>query len=398
MNRDIATITKLADACQCGNLHNTIPVEEIVVGKNALEQAVSFLQNKGFQHTVLIADQRTYKAAGEKLANLLTQSMVFFTVCIIEPDENGEVIADEAAIVQALLGIPRDADVLLAVGSGTLHDIVRFCSDKMSKPFVSIPTAPSVDGFTSMGAPLIVGGMKETFQATAPISVFADLDILMNAPTAMISAGFGDMAAKFTSLADWKFGSLMADEIYCPIVAKLTKEALESCVAHQENIAIQNEEGITVLMEALILSGLAMLILGQSHPASGGEHHLSHYWEMELLKEKRPQILHGAKVFVSTTLISQLYKEEVHSLLLDPSEINNRWVRKKVEDNKLKIIAILDEIPDSEQIRNMIEKTGGASTTEELGLDDELVMNSMMEAHTLRDRFTMLKLLNGIGD
>ena len=154
------------------------------------------------------------------------------------------------------------------------------------------------------------------------------------------------MVAKFTSLADWKFSSLMGGELYCPVVAKLTKEALEACLTHHRSIAVRNEEGVTVLIEALILSGLAMLIFGHSHPASGGEHYFFHYWEMEFLIEKRPQILHGAKVGVSTALISQLYKEEVHALLLDSTEIKNNKVRKLLEDNKTKILGILNEIPD----------------------------------------------------
>ena len=99
MNINIGNITKLADACQCGNYHNPIPIEEVVVGQGALNQAVSYLQTKNFQHAVLFADKHTFQAAGEKLADLSTQSMVHFTVCIIDPDENGDVTADEKAIV-----------------------------------------------------------------------------------------------------------------------------------------------------------------------------------------------------------------------------------------------------------------------------------------------------------
>ena len=72
------------------------------------------------------------------------------------------------------------------MGAGTLHDIVRFCSDKTTKPFISIPTAPSVDGFTSMGAPLIVRGVKKTFQTAAPIGVFADIDVLKVAQSRVV--------------------------------------------------------------------------------------------------------------------------------------------------------------------------------------------------------------------
>src|SRR5690606_41679685 len=106
-------------------------------------------------------------------------------------------------------------------GSGTIQDITRFCSGKIGKPFISIPTAPSVDRFTSLGAPIIVRGFNETAQTVAPIALFADINILRKAPTEMIAAGFEDMIAKFTSLADWKFVVLLNNEPYCPLVESL---------------------------------------------------------------------------------------------------------------------------------------------------------------------------------
>ncbi len=122
----------------------------------------------------------------------------------------GDVIADEEALIEAMLGIPQNADSIIAVGAGTIHDIARFASYKMAKPFISIPTAPSVDGFNSMGAPVVIKGVKTTYQMHSPIAVFADINVLQKAPKEMIAAGFGDMIGKYTSLADWKFSHLIA--------------------------------------------------------------------------------------------------------------------------------------------------------------------------------------------
>ncbi|MBS4208270.1 sn-glycerol-1-phosphate dehydrogenase [Bacillus sp. FJAT-50079] len=394
MNDRLEEMNRLANQCNCGNKHNLIQIEEIVIAKDALDQLVTFLQKKAFQHVVLVVDEQTYKAAGEKLSNLLHTAGFQHTVCKVDPDENGDVMADEKVIVQALLGTPREADVLLAVGAGTLHDVTRICSEKTKTPFISIPTAPSVDGFTSLGAPLIVRGFKQTFQTQAPLAVFADIEILMNAPANMIAAGFGDMMAKFTSLADWKFGEMMADEPYCPLVESLTKEALETCITNRDHIARKNEAGVTALIDALIVSGLAMLIFGQSHPASGGEHHLSHYWEMEFLRERRPQILHGAKVGVATSLLARLYKEEMQTILLDRSQVKDPFLRKRIKDHQHEIQAIINNIPETAYFEKVMEKVGGKSSTFELGIHDSLVTDSMLEAHKLRERFTMLHFLN----
>ncbi len=106
------------------------------------------------------------------------------------------------------------------------------------------------------------------------------------------------MLAKYTSLFDWEFESIVTNEEYLEKSAELTRSALEECVKHVHSIAKGEEEGLYVLTSALITSGLAMLLYGKSHPASGAEHHLSHYWEMEFLKKGKRQLLHGAKVGV----------------------------------------------------------------------------------------------------
>jgi glycerol-1-phosphate dehydrogenase [NAD(P)+] len=220
--------------CDCCNDHNEIPLEKIFIENGALEELIADLHNKRFTHPILIADQNTFRAAENFLSQLLAGANIHFSISLIQLDENNDVVADEKTLVQALLDINRETDVIIAVGSGTLHDIARFCSAKTGIPFISVPTAPSVDGFTSMGAPLIVRGIKTTFQMTAPIAVFADLAVLNAAPPKMIAAGFGDMLAKYTSLVDWTFSHLVKGEPYCPLVYSMTREALDSCVENIE--------------------------------------------------------------------------------------------------------------------------------------------------------------------
>ncbi len=403
MNDVLTQITSLAESCQCGNHHNEISIEKIVIDDGALKQSVSYIKTKKFKKVALIADEHTYQAAGEHFVDFLKDEDIPYSVSLIQADENNDVAADEAAIVQVLIEAATEADVFVAIGSGTIHDIVRFSSYKLGKPFISIPTAPSVDGFASMGAPLVIRGVKKTYQTAAPLAIFADLAVLENAPKKMIAAGFGDMMAKHTSLLDWKFGHLVANEPYCPLVAQVTLDSLESCVKKAELIAKGDKEGIRILMKALIHSGLAMLIFGQSHPASGGEHHLSHYWEMEFLRQKRPQVLHGAKVGASTPLLADIYIQEFLSLLSDSVKLEqlgdseySRQILNKITENKQEIVAAFQALPEPLQLRNLIKLVGGQSLPEQLGIDNELIKASLNEAHHLRDRFTVLKFLNEI--
>ncbi|PFN97300.1 sn-glycerol-1-phosphate dehydrogenase [Bacillus sp. AFS076308] len=403
MEKIITEIMSLANSCDCGNHHNQIPIETILVGNNVLGEAAAYLEKKAFKKAVIIADEQTFRAAGEELSKHLSTTKVVYSTCLLQPDENNNVVADEKSLVQAKLETSQDTEVILAVGSGTIHDIARFTSTKMKIPFISIPTAPSVDGFTSMGAPIIVRGMKKTFQMMAPIAVFADLGILRDAPKKMIAAGFGDMLAKYTSLADWKFGHLTYGEPYCPLVANITREALQLCVEKADKIAAADEEGIRILIEALIQSGLAMLLFGQSHPASGGEHHLSHYWEMEFLRQNRPQVLHGAKVGVAVALLADVYEREFIPAIsvlrkLDDTikTVEDYCIVRNIKENIEEIKAVYAAIPKASQLRELIEKVGGEILPSQLGIDGDLIMRSLTEAHHLRNRFTALKFLNEV--
>ncbi|MDQ0256777.1 glycerol-1-phosphate dehydrogenase [NAD(P)+] [Evansella vedderi] len=397
MDNSLLEISKQAERCQCGNQHHELSIEKIVINNRALEDAVLFLEKKSLKNIVLVADTNTYEVAGNKLYKLLSEKGIHVEVCFIEPDRLNDVVANEESIVQLLLAVPPKTDVLLSVGAGTLHDITRVVSYKMGLPFISIPTAPSVDGFNSMGAPLVIKGIKKTYQTQAPIAVFADINILEDAPQKMIAAGFGDMLGKSTSLADWKFSSLIGGEPFCPLVYQITKEALQSCINNRSQIALGSEEGIKVLMESLINSGLAMLIMGQSHPASGAEHHISHYWEMDFMRNKQPQVLHGAKVSISCYLIADLYKNKVkdaiNTLSLGNEHTDSEKVTKVIEQKEA-ILEIINSIPNSTELKEMVQELGGETEPEELGITDNLLQRSFQEAHLIRDRFTLLKFYN----
>jgi glycerol-1-phosphate dehydrogenase [NAD(P)+] len=389
MQARLQDIAQRVQACSCGNKHYDNSIETIEIGTGMLKQAAIYMAKKAWNRVVMIADSHTYLAAGGSLEHELKQHNINCNIVILKPDENGDVLANEVAIVQAIL----------AVGSGTIHDITRFVSYKMDKPFVSIPTAASVDGFNSMGAPLIIRGFKTTYQLHCPVALFADMDVLRQAPAEMRAAGFGDMIGKYTSLLDWTFSHLMAGEPYCPVSAEMTREALESCVQHVEDIATGNDEGIRILIEALIISGLAMLIFGHSHPASGGEHHISHSWEMIFLKEGRKQILHGAKVGVAAPIIAERYKKELVAYLNDDGQVQPEGADKgqmeKLKSHKDELLEAVLSLPEPSRFKQLLARVGGPTEPQVLGLEEACVAQSLREAHLIRiNRYTILRFLN----
>jgi len=394
---DQSAFTDEIRKCTCGNAHVEPRIETIEIHDEAIGNAAKYLKTKDFRHPVMVVDANTVAAAGKRLAQLLTENHMSCTVVSLSPNENGDVLADEKAIVQVLLESPKDADVFLAVGAGTIHDITRFVSFKLGVPFVAVPTAPSVDGFNSMGSPLIIKGIKTTYQLQSPIAVFADLAVLKEAPLAMRAAGFGDMLAKFTSLLDWRFSHIMKDEPFCPLSYQITEHALQQCITHMDAIATGTKAGIYKLMESLIVSGLSMLLTGNSNSASGGEHHVSHVWEMAAIKDNKKQQLHGAKVGVTSILIAQRYKSEFREFLVKgvSEDIGGQDDFKlRLKPHVASLLAQLDQIPDQEGYRSMLKIVGGVLTPEELNVSEALLESSLKEAHRVRARYTILRFLN----
>jgi glycerol-1-phosphate dehydrogenase [NAD(P)+] len=415
----------------------------IIVESGAISQVAAFMLDKSYQRVVVVADANTYEAAGKTLIASLTDQGIFTHLTIIKPNAQGDVIADEVALIQLIMDIQQyAAEIVVAAGSGTLHDIARYSAYTAGISFVSVPTAPSVDGFNSKGAPIIIRGEKKTIAAISPDAIFADLDILMGAPAPMVASGFGDMLGKYTSLFDWKFGSLVAGEPYSLLVAQITSDALKRCIDHQDSIAKRDKEGIRTLIEALIESGIAMMIFGQSHSASGSEHHLSHYWEMEYIRIGKRQLLHGAKVGVACAEISSLYHRLADSgFMLEQgvaaaevtfgenvtvggatgeqamvekaagekatverataketaAEVASKalQLQTNIESNWADIQREIRLIPNEQTIRELLQKVGGPITPAQLGVSEELLRRSLREAHNVRpNRYTMLRAYN----
>jgi len=363
----------------------SIEINPLLVEAGAVQAVAPYLKEQRYSRVIVAADAITYDIAGKKLEEETAALGISVHVTLIKPDRQGDVIADEASIVQLLLDIQQyRAEVVIAAGSGTIHDISRYAAYTAGIPFISVPTAPSVDGFNSKGAPIIIRGEKKTIAAIGPDAIFADLEILANAPAAMVAAGFGDMLGKYTSLLDWSFGASEGGEPYSEVVAEITRIALNKCVEHAPQIASRDQEGVRILIEALIESGLAMLLFGQSHSASGAEHHLSHFWEMEYIRLGKRQLLHGAKVGVACAEISKLY----HRLAAEESGL-------AFTANPNKVREAIAALPDEKTIRGWLKQVGGPSTTEELGVDAELLKRSLQEAHLVRlNRYTLLRAYN----
>jgi glycerol-1-phosphate dehydrogenase [NAD(P)+] len=271
-----------------------------------VEEFLRYCSRRGWREFLLVADQNTYRALGEEVDQALREQGCDVVTVVLTGDE---VLANEHYLVRVLLSYDRKDRIFVAVGSGTITDITRFVSHRTGREFVSLPTAPSVDGFTSIGAPLVVGGLKQTIVCQPPAAVFADLPTLTAAPPRLVAAGFGDLAGKYLSIADWKLGHLLWDETIDEGIAERMLGAAQGCARRVADIAGGSPEGIRLLMDGLIEAGFGMLEFGNTSPAGGAEHHIAHLWEMMMLSDHRTAALHGAKVGVASIIAARWYAQ-----------------------------------------------------------------------------------------
>jgi glycerol-1-phosphate dehydrogenase [NAD(P)+] len=406
----------------------------IYAGRGAVERLLAYLEERNLRRVTLVADANTYAALGDRVeATLRSAGIDVLTLLLAGP----EIIVDESQLIDVMLRNDARDRTFLAVGSGTVTDIVRFVTLQTGGVFISLPTAPSVDGYTSPITPMVVKRLKITAPGHLPQAIFADLDVLRAAPPPMIAAGVGDVIAKWTSTADWKLGRLLWGDVYDAAIAGRFAGALQQVVDAADEIAVASEAGIRALMEGLVECGLCMADFGTSFPASGSEHLLSHFWESRLLAERRPALLHGAKVGVGTVLAARYWQQvrglsradatqrlaacrfpdreeetariragwpfavapvlEAQARFLAQAEDDLAALKAAILDGWEEIQVIASEVPAPDEVARVLRTVGGPTTTQELGLEPRDLADGLAYAHYLRDRLPVLRLRRMLG-
>jgi len=354
--------------CSCGRMHS-VGIKKIILDKSAkdgvLEIARGFRQGK----ILLISDKNTYEVSGKNIENHLLNNGLNTEMLVF--DNEGTLVPDERAVGTILVECTNDVSLIVSIGSGTINDLGRFISSRIKIPYIIAATAPSMDGYASVVSPLIIKGFKKTFEAVYPYAVIADSDILKDAPIDMIRAGYGDILGKYTALADWRLAKAIRNEYFCETSAQLVLNSLDKCIQCSDELISRDRKAVEKLFEALLLSGIAMGLVGNSRPASGAEHHLAHFWEIDALKRGEEHPLHGNSVGAATVVISTIYillKERLGDSMPDCG------------------------VPEPEVIQSLLKRVGAASTPAELGISKEVFRESVKHAMEVRPRYTVLHL------
>ena len=421
--------------CDCPCEHNQ-PEQDIYVGNGILNNIARYIERRRLgTHCVLVADNITWEVAGRRTCELLEAGGIKVVPCVIRRD--GPMEPDERAVGEVFLALQPDTEFLVSVGSGSITDTTRVNAKRCGLPMVCVGTAPSMDGYTSVVCPLTYRGLKIHRPGNCPDIILCDIDVLKTAPLEMVCSGVGDVLGKYIAKADWIIGHIINDEDYCPTCGQIVTDAVNKLVDNVDEIRSKSDKGIRILIEALLLSGMTIMIIGHTRAVASVEHNIAHYWEMmQMMRGKKPP-QHGASVGVTTLMVWPIFTrfmgEDLTRLDLDAIKAGRisredrvKWMRyaygeeggntimsenegdflsweeqerriRRAQDRFEDIRACIADMPPFEKIHSAMERLGAQMTPADCGVDAELVNLSMHCAKDYRTRYTLFKTLDECG-
>lgn len=418
--------------CPCGKEH--IFSSKVVTGKGAVNKLPEILGEMNFKSAFIFADKNTYRAAGERVAEILEMAGIkikkyIFAKEILEPDE--------ANVGLAVMNFDPSCDVVIGVGSGVINDISKIVANASGKPYIIVGTAPSMDGYASATSSMTMEGLKISLNSKCADVIIGDTDILCNAPLKMMISGLGDMLAKYVSICEWRISHLITGEYYCEEIAELVKDSLKKCVDSAEGLIKRDENAVKAVFEGLIICGAAMKFAGLSRPASGIEHYLSHIWDMRGAEFGTKVELHGIQCAIGTLIAVSLY-EKIKNITPDREKALSyaesfdygKWCKDlraflgkgaesmialeekeqkyNKESHKKRLGIILDkwdavisiikeELPTSEELLNLFAKIGMPKSVNEIGIDGDILPKTFKATKDIRDKYVLSRLCWDLG-
>ena len=404
---------QLREPCACGMEHN-IDVEKIVIESGAVSQLEEILEE--FQNPVFICDSNTRTAAEPFLEE------EFKDYPVIELNPEG-LQADNRGVNKVMKQLDYcdrglssvSVDVLVAIGSGTIHDLTRYAATEYDIPFVSIPTAASVDGYAANVAALTWDGLKRTVAGVSPRWILADTDIFSAAPSRLTASGVSDFLGKYISILDWKIAHLVTGEYICEEVCDLLEKALRDVSRVLEDIRFGDKDAIEKLMYALLLSGLCMQMVESPRPVSGAEHMVSHLWDLNVLNEKT-NALHGEQVGLGLLIVTDYYKKLGYAIRHKNVTVKSETAKglemsllegiltentpnpledidlEELEEQLPEIEDLIDDLPDADDMYAKLHDAGCVHEISNLGIDKEKVELTLQSSPYVRNRLTLLRL------
>jgi glycerol-1-phosphate dehydrogenase [NAD(P)+] len=394
-----------------------IPIASVKIEAGIAKYATDFIAARdiGKKFTV-VSDKNTHEILGgyiEKALGDKAYSVVF---------ESG--VLPDIACVNKVVEATKTSDAIIAVGSGTINDICKYASYLAKKPYAVFGTAPSMNGYSSANASIIVDGHKKTLKAHLPTGIFLDLDILSAAPKRLIQSGLGDSLCRSTAQSDWLLSHLLLGTPYKTAPFELLSEYEPELFANSKALVKGDREIMELLAKTLVLSGFGMYICGGSYPASQGEHLIAHTMEV-VYGDIIPKTYHGEQIGVTTLTMARLQEDVLAGAAPKLGAPDSTWkeniikfygaeigghcieeyakkilttekcdeINHSIEQNWGDIVAQINTVSiEVGVLRNILNRADCPLTAHELGWKKDKYKATIQHAKYMRDRFTFLDL------
>ncbi|WP_040161442.1 sn-glycerol-1-phosphate dehydrogenase [Nigerium massiliense] len=387
---------------------------------------------------MLVADGNTWDAAGAAVERSSREAGADLVEPLIYPAKPTLYAAYERA--EEVRDRLRETGSLgVAIGSGTLNDIVKLASGELDQPYAVVGTAASMDGYSGFGAPMTRDGIKITMPCPAPKVVVFDVEVAAGAPTAMAASGYGDLSAKIPAGADWILADAAGVDPIDPLAWELVQSGVREALSRPAELAAGVPDAFEGLCSGLVLSGLAMQVAQGTRPASGAEHYFSHLWELDHLgADQDPPLSHGFKVAIGTLAMTAFYEAFLRRDLsrVDLDAVVDRWpsweqvaadinatmtgplIQKGLNETKEKYVdaaglrvrlgrlrdawsdirpRLDQQLMPARELQRMLGEAGAPTRPEDIGLTADDVRQTFPRAMYYRSRYTVLDVARELG-
>ena len=401
----------------------TVPTRSVVIADTLAGDEAELVAGLHLgRKLALVGDDNTRRVLGARVSAALAP-----IAQVTEIPLPGRPHADQET-AEAIRRDSAGCDALIAVGSGTINDLCKYVAVQDGKPYAVFATAPSMNGYTSVNAAITVDGHKKSLSAVAAAGVFLDLEVLSQAPPRMIRSGLGDSLCRPTAQADWLLAHLLLDRPYREAPFALLAADEPALFESVEALMQGDLEAMRLLARTLVLSGFGMTLCGGSHPASQGEHLISHIIEM-MPPAGCPEAFHGEQIGVTTLTMARLQDRMLaegppHLRASAPDEAAvkshfgaelgaacwREFAGKRLDETaaerlNARLVARWDKIRarlaavtrPSAVLEAVLRKAGAPTTPEALGWPATFYREAVRHAREIRDRYTFLDLAGDSG-
>ncbi|MFC2153863.1 NAD(P)-dependent glycerol-1-phosphate dehydrogenase [Candidatus Altiarchaeota archaeon] len=309
---------------------------EVIVGDDAIYEVRNLVDRLDLGgKSLIMCDPITKEIAGDEIRKQLSDE-----VFVMGDDKKNEFKEELRHIEHSRVNF------LVGVGGGKVIDKTKVLAFDAGIPYLSVPTAASHDGIASPRASIVREG-NSSLGVHSPLGVIADTKIIRRAPKRLLASGAADVISNYTAILDWRLAQKENHEYFGDYAAALSMMSARIVMKNDKKII----GDVSILVEALVSSGVAMGIAGSSRPCSGSEHNFSH----SLNQIAKKPALHGEQCGVGSIIIAYLH--------------NAGW----------------------ENVRDSLKTIGAPVNAKELGVSEEEIINALVTAHKVRKRHTILR-------